>query len=145
MVADIPGLIPGASEGKGLGITFLKHVERTAILAHLIDPMMLDEEGNQVPPIEAFSAINHELAEFSEELAGRPQIVVFTKADAFNDEEAIRAAKAPLQELGYEPLLISSVTGQGIPELIDALAEKTERKPKVEVVEPVKGSVWDED
>lgn len=145
VVADIPGLIPGASEGKGLGITFLKHVERTAILAHLIDPMMLDEDGRQVPPIEAFSAINRELSDFSEELAQRPQIVVFTKADAFHDEEAIEAARAPFRELGYEPLLISSVTGQGVSELVDVLSEKAERKPRAEVIEPVKGSVWDED
>lgn len=122
VVADIPGLIPGASEGKGLGIRFLKHVERTKIIAHLLDLTQLTESGEEADIEELFDCINGELKNFSEELAARPQLVVLTKADAVSSNDRIEHFKRRFQERGFEVAVISSVTGLGIPELIETLA-----------------------
>lgn len=127
VVADIPGLIPGAHSGKGLGIKFLKHVERTRIIAHLIDPGQLDEAGNLIAPQQSFEQINQELALFSEELAQKPQIVVLTKMDTVVegtpiDQALINKAIADFEAQGHKCFAISSATGKGIDELVNALA-----------------------
>lgn len=141
VVADIPGLIPGAHEGKGLGIQFLKHVERTRALVHLIDPFGLNDQGDPMPPIEAFDAINLELAEFSPELAQRKQFVVFSKIDAANDTVDLDELTKPFTERGISVTKISSASGLGIPELIELLAQTVARQttatPRETVPSPV--------
>jgi GTP-binding protein len=124
VVADIPGLLPGAHQGKGLGIKFLKHVERCRILAHLVDPLQIDDQGEPVPVERALEVINTELAAFSEELAGKPQIVVITKTDALTEPGALNEIQARLLKQGLETIAISSVTGAGIDELIELLAKR---------------------
>ncbi len=124
VVADIPGLIPGAAEGKGLGIRFLKHVERTKLLAHLIDCAGIDEQGEPLDPLLAFQQINDELAKFSPELAARPQVVVLTKTDIVPDRSNIATTEQRIRELGYPVIAISSATGEHIPELIKLLGQK---------------------
>jgi GTP-binding protein len=123
-VADIPGLIPGASEGKGLGIRFLKHVERTRVIAHLLDLAHLNEDGEEADLVQLFDSINHELAQFSEELAAREQLVVLSKADAASSPERIAEYVEKFKARGLDMHVISSVTGQGIPELIEKLAQR---------------------
>jgi GTP-binding protein len=124
VVADIPGLIPGASEGKGLGIRFLKHVERTKIIAHLLDLTQLNEDGTEANLEELFDCINHELRSFSEEVAAREQIVVLTKADAVSSPERVEQYRKRFTDLGFEVAVISSVAGHGIEELIERLARR---------------------
>lgn len=123
VVADIPGLIPGASEGKGLGIRFLKHVERTEIIAHLLSLTQLTEDGEEADLEQLFTCINAELKSFSEELAAREQIVVLTKADSVSSPERLEHFKERFRELDYEVVVISSVVGTGIDELVERLAK----------------------
>jgi GTP-binding protein len=127
VVADIPGLIPGASEGKGLGIRFLKHVERTKVIAHLLDLAQLDESGEEADLEKLFDSINFELANFSDELAQREQIVVLSKLDAVSSEDRVNHYRKIFEGRGLQVAVISSVTGKGIPELIEVLAERVER------------------
>ncbi len=122
VVADIPGLIPGASEGKGLGTKFLKHVERTSALAHLIDPLAITEDGEPLDPLDSFTLINKELTHFSPEMAARRQVVVLTKADALESSESSAKTKQAFEKMGVSCISISSVTGEGIEELIELLA-----------------------
>jgi GTP-binding protein len=124
VVADIPGLIPGASEGKGLGIRFLKHVERTKVIAHLLDLTQLNEDGSEADLEELFQCINNELRSFSEEVAAREQIVVLTKADAVSSKERVEHYKQRFSDQGYEVVVISSVAGLGIEDLIERLARR---------------------
>lgn len=133
VVADIPGLIPGAHEGKGLGIQFLKHVERTRALVHLIDPLGIDEAGEQIVPFDAFNAINFELSQFSAELAQRPQIVVFSKMDAANDAVDMEELLAPFKERNIQVHAISSASGLGIEELIETMARAVIQPEQAEI------------
>jgi GTP-binding protein len=126
VVADIPGLIPGASEGKGLGIRFLKHVERTKVIAHLLDLTQLDEKGEEADLEQLFDSINHELASFSDELAQRQQIVVLTKVDAVSSQERVAHYRDRFQRRGHHVVVISSVVGTGVPELIELFADHVE-------------------
>lgn len=139
VVADIPGLIPGAHEGKGLGIRFLKHVERTRLLVHLLDPT---QASNREELFESFKLINSELSQFSPDLAAKPQILVITKADALTtdavvttDSDAVVSdgvgSRKDLEEVreefrakGLEPMIISSVTGEGVDEFIRAVGRR---------------------
>ena len=123
VIADIPGLVPGASEGKGLGIEFLKHIERTRVIAHLIDITGIDENGDPIEPISAFDSINHELENFSPELAKRPQIVVLTKSDIIQDKETIMTIRKAFEERNVENIVISSASGENIEQLIDKLTQ----------------------
>jgi GTP-binding protein len=124
VVADIPGLIPGASEGKGLGIRFLKHVERTKIIAHLLDLTQLTESGEEADLEQLFDCINAELKNFSEELAAREQIVVLTKADAVSSQERVEHYRQVFQARGFEVVVISSVSGSNIDVLIERMAKR---------------------
>lgn len=134
VVADIPGLVPGAHAGKGLGVTFLKHVERTRVLAHLIDPWQLDENGESVSPLQSYEAINRELELYSPELARLPQIVVITKKDTVVDHAALEKEIAPLRARANKLHFISSVSGEGVSELLENLAQLC-IKPSVQTAE----------
>ena len=118
VMADIPGLIEGAHEGHGLGIQFLKHVERTKMLVHMVDAS--DFTGRDAG--HDFDVIMDELSCFSEELAHKPMIVVASKIDACQDESRVEAVKAKADEHNLPFLKISSVTGEGLDELRYALS-----------------------
>ena len=120
VLADIPGLIEGAHEGHGLGIQFLRHVERTRLLIHLVDV----SEFTCRDPGRDFDVILDELSYFSEEMKGKPMIVVASKIDACQDESRIQAVRAKAWELELPFYEISSATGAGIEELRFAIAEK---------------------
>jgi GTP-binding protein len=120
VVADIPGLIPGASEGLGLGIRFLKHLERTRVLLHLVTPV--EEEGRS--PLEDYRLIRKELAAFSPELSRFPEIVAMTKADLPDVREAYDTAKLAFAEIGIELHLVSAVTHENLDALLQVIAER---------------------
>jgi len=119
VIADIPGLIEGASEGIGLGHDFLKHIERSGILVHLVEPAPMDGTD----PIENYHSIRNELVQFNEALRDRPEIVVVTKAEL---PDAAEVQQQLQQKFGSDTesqdykkvLLISAVTGSGLPELL---------------------------
>jgi GTP-binding protein len=120
VVADIPGLIEGAHEGHGLGIQFLRHIERTRLLAHLVD--VSEESGRD--PVEDFEIILRELASFSEALIAKPMIVVATKMDVAQDPARVAALRDLARDRGLAFFEISSATGQGIENLKYAMAER---------------------
>lgn len=118
VIADVPGLIEGAAEGVGLGHDFLRHIERTRCMIHIVDAA--STEGRD--PIEDIYAINKELASYNEEIAGRPQIIAANKVDAIYDdgesENPIERIRAEFEPKGYKVFPISAVTGQGVKELL---------------------------
>jgi GTPase len=116
VVADIPGLIEGAHEGHGLGDQFLKHIERTRVLVHMIDASNGDRN-----PVSDYKAIERELALFNEDLLNRKQLVVASKMDALADSRKLSRLKAMCTRRKLPFLGISAVTGQGIKELIRTL------------------------
>lgn len=113
VIADIPGLIEGASEGAGLGIDFLKHIERTRVLVHVIDAS--GHEGRD--PIEDFYKINEELVQYNEKIKEKPQIVVANKMDMPGSEEGLQLLKDELEPKGYKVYSVSAATSMGIEEL----------------------------
>jgi GTP-binding protein len=123
VVADIPGLIEGAHLGHGLGIQFLRHIERTRLLAHLVDV----SEASGRDPAQDFETVMQELASFSEDLAAKPMIVVATKMDAAQEPARVEALRAVAQERGLPFFAISSATGQGLEELKRAMAAKEQQ------------------
>jgi len=134
VVADIPGLIEGASEGAGLGHQFLRHVERCRVLVHLVD---LGAEGEGREPLADWTVINRELRRHAEELAERPQVVVATKMDLTHARQRLPAFVAAMKKRGVPVLPISSATGEGIQELLDRVARVLYGKPEAaEVVAP---------
>jgi len=120
VVADIPGLIEGAHAGAGLGVQFLRHIERTRLLVHLVD--VSDHTGRD--PARDFDVIMQELAAFSEDLAAKPMILVASKIDAAQDPARIAALRDLAKAHGLDFFEISSVTGQGIDALKFAIAER---------------------
>ena len=118
VVADIPGLIEGASEGAGLGDRFLRHVERTKLILHLVDVSSLSGRH----PVEDYRIINRELANYNQELAERPQIVVATKIDALDEPERLESLKNEAIRDRKAFFAISSVTSAGVKELVRAVA-----------------------
>lgn len=120
VVADIPGLIEGASEGAGLGDRFLRHVERTKLLLHLVDVSSLSGRS----AVEDYEIINRELANYNEELAARPQIVIATKIDSLDEPERLEQLKDQAAADGREFLPISSVTGEGVRPLVNLIATR---------------------
>ncbi len=125
VLADIPGLIEGASQGSGLGHAFLRHIERTRLLVHLLD-------GAGEDPLEAFDAVNAELAAFDERLAAKPQIVAFNKMDLPDAEALWPLVRGELTRRGYEVLAISGLTRSGTRELIYRLAQLLAELPEPE-------------
>lgn len=111
VLADIPGLIDGASEGAGLGTRFLGHVERCKLLLHLVD-------GTQADPVRAWRTIRHELAEYGAGLEDRPEILVLNKTDAMTPQALASRRKALERATGRTVLLASGGTGDGVPELL---------------------------
>jgi GTP-binding protein len=120
VIADIPGLIAGASRGLGLGTRFLRHLERTRLLLHLV--CVSDEPGRT--PLADYHTLRHELAEFDPELARRPEIVAMTQADRPEVQEAYAVAKDEFKAIGVELRLVSSVTHAGIDDLMAEIFER---------------------
>jgi len=114
IVADIPGLIEGAHLGKGLGIQFLKHIERTKLLLIMLDAFSEDFQKD-------YDILINELKSYSKELSKRKKIVAFTKADVYSDDELAEVKKRKIKGYRAKPLVISAVSGYGIPELLDIL------------------------
>lgn len=131
VLADIPGIIEGASEGVGLGTQFLRHVERTRLLLHVID--IAGTEGRD--PVDDFNKINAELEKYSEKLASRKQIIVANKIDSMQDEENFKALEKLAKEKDLEIFKISAVTGEGLNELFNHVAKLIKTLPKEEVVD----------
>jgi len=145
VVADIPGLVPGAHTGKGLGISFLKHIERTATLVHLIDASVLTEENSDSACITAFEQINKELHHFSDTLAEKPQLVVLNKVDAVGDRSLLEPSMLYFKSAGYKCLAISGVSNEGVPELIDVLASGLAEKAALEKdAAPIDEDHWED-
>ena len=124
VVADIPGLIEGAHLGHGLGVQFLKHIERTRLLAHLVDI----SEATGRDPVHDFEIVMAELANFSDELAQKPMILVATKRDAAQDPERAAALRQLAADRGLQYFEISSATGQGIDDLKYAMSERVQAR-----------------
>ena len=116
VIADIPGLIEGAHEGRGLGIQFLKHVERTRFLVHILAA----EDVNRDNPIDGYEMLNQELHEYNPEIADKPQIKVVNKIDTLSDEE-LADIKAKLESSGEKIFFISALRGDGLKELLDEM------------------------
>jgi GTP-binding protein len=131
VVADLPGLIEGASEGAGLGIRFLRHVERTRLLVHLIDTS--DTAGTS--PVKAFEIIEGELSAFSESLTQKPRIVVATKLDATTDRNKLEELRKFCENRGLEFHSISAATGEGVKDLVRGIADALDKIPKEEFLE----------
>jgi GTP-binding protein len=126
VVADLPGLIEGASGGAGLGIRFLRHVERTRLLAHLIDT----SDATDADPIKAYEVIEGELRAFSESMLKKPMIVVATKVDATTERTRLEELGAFCKEKGLEFHAISAATGDGVKELVRSMADALDRIPR---------------
>ena len=124
IMADIPGLIEGASEGLGLGLDFLKHIERTRILVHIVDAS--GSEGRD--PIEDFEKINSELRNYSEKLAEKPMIVVANKIDLASDEQLERF-RAYIEERGYQFLTMCAPIHEGVDAVLDAAYKLLKETP----------------
>ena len=131
VIADIPGIIEGASEGIGLGIQFLRHVERTRLLLHVID--VSGVEGRN--PVQDFHTINEELKKYSEKLSQRKQIIVANKIDIMQDDTGYKELEKLAKEQNIEIFKISGATGQGIKELLNRVSEVLKTLPKEEIVD----------
>ena len=132
VMADIPGIIEGAAEGAGLGHDFLRHIDRCRLLVHVVD--VSGSEGRD--PVADFDAINTELAQYSPELATRPQIVVANKTDIMEDPENLERLRAHVEEKGFMLMELSAATHQGTRELVRKVAEQLATLPPVVVYEP---------
>ena len=129
VVADLPGLIEGASHGAGLGIRFLRHVERTRLLVHLID----SSDVAEMDPVQAFQVIEAELSAFSESLTQKPRMVVASKLDATTDRSKLDELRQFAMQRGLEFHAISAATGEGVKGLVRGIADALEKIPKQEL------------
>jgi len=145
VIADIPGLIEGAHEGTGLGHEFLRHIERTKLLVHMVD--ISGQEGRD--PIEDFHKINKELKLYNEKLSNRPQIVVANKSDLNSTKDNFPEFKEEIEKLGYDVYKISAATKDGVKQLIytisKLLKEIGDLEPIIEVEEDIKLYGLDDD
>lgn len=132
VLADIPGIIEGASEGVGLGHDFLRHIERTRLLIHVVDVSSI--EGRN--PVEDFYTINEELSKYNMELETRPQIVAANKTDIIQDEEAYENFKKEIKKLGYPLFEISAATGNGVWDLMKYTYTEISKLPPIQIYEP---------
>lgn len=128
VIADIPGLIEGASEGVGLGHQFLRHVERTKVMIHIVDAASV--EGRD--PIDDIYKINAELAAYNEDLAKRPQVIAANKVDAIytEDEDPVQRIRDEFEPQGYQVFPISAVSGKGVKELLFKVQEMLRELPQ---------------
>lgn len=133
VMADIPGIIEDASEGVGLGFKFLKHIERTRLLLHVID--ITGSEGRI--PVEDFKLINNELKKYSEKLASKKQIVVANKMDSLGDEKYLEDLERVCNKKGLKLFKISAATRIGLDELIDYISKELKNIPKEDIVEVI--------
>lgn len=131
VIADIPGIIEGASEGIGLGIQFLRHIERTRLLLHVID--VSGSEGRE--PVKDFYTINEELKKYSQKLSERKQIIVANKIDSMQDESLYKNLEKLAKEKGLEIFKISAATNTGIKELMQHVSQVLKTLPKENLVE----------
>lgn len=131
-IADVPGLIPGASEGKGLGLEFLRHIERTEIIAHVIDCATMEPDRD---PMSDYQAIEHELSKYAQSLelplgvipiAERPRVIVLNKADVPEAAELARFVRSEFEALGLRTFIISTASHEGLKELKFALSQLVE-------------------
>jgi GTP-binding protein len=130
-MADLPGLIEGASQGKGLGHEFLRHIERTRVLIHVVD-------GDALDPIEDFATINAELAEFGHGLMKKPQIVVINKLDIPGVREMLPDFEVAFAELGYDGIFaISALTRENVRGLIGRAYQLVQEAPEPELERPM--------
>ena len=129
VMADIPGIIEGASEGIGLGIKFLKHVERTRLLLHVIDVSGSEDRD----PVQDYHTINNELVKFSERLSKKKQIVVANKIDVMQDKENLKRLKEECDKDGVEIIQISAVTNQNLDALVNKVANELQNIPMEEI------------
>lgn len=144
VIADVPGLIEGAHEGTGLGDQFLRHVERTKLLVHLLDAS--GSEGRD--PLEDFTAINYELEKYNKKLAQRVQIVALNKVDLMLELDEVNVLKTKLEALGYEVFIISAVTGLGLDKLMSRVVLLLDEIGEVEPIfdiEPVAETLYTPD
>ena len=132
VMADIPGIIEGASEGAGLGHDFLRHIDRCRLLVHVVD--VSGSEGRD--PVEDFDTINEELQQYSPELATRPQIVCANKMDIMEDPENLERLRAHVEAKGYTLFELSAAAHQGTRQLVGKVAETLSTLPPVTVYEP---------
>lgn len=132
VMADIPGIIEGASEGAGLGHYFLRHIDRCRLIVHIVD--VSGSEGRD--PIEDFTKINEELARYSPQLASRPQIVAANKCDLVYDPEQVQRFRTYIEEQGYPFYEMSAATRQGVDALSNRIARELSQLPPVKVYEP---------
>jgi GTP-binding protein len=126
VVADLPGLIEGAHLGAGLGIRFLRHVERTRLLVHLIDT----SDSNADDPVHSLEIINGELEAFSSSLMEKPMIVVATKRDATTDRTRLEALRDFCKQRNVEFHSISAVAGDGVKDLVRSIADALDKIPR---------------
>ena len=133
VIADIPGIIEGASEGTGLGLQFLRHIERTSLLLHVID--VSGSEGRK--PVQDFYTINEELKKYSEKLSKRKQIIVANKIDAMQDENLYKELEKVAKENNMEIFKISAATGQGVSNLIKHVSEVLKTLPKEDLIDNI--------
>jgi GTP-binding protein len=127
VMADIPGLIEGAHRGEGLGHDFLRHIERTRLIVHLLD-------GASPDPLRDYEVINKELELFSEKLSSKPQLVVLNKMDLPQTREIWPEMRRAIEERGREAMSISALTRQGVKEMLHRLAELLKAIPRVELM-----------
>ena len=125
VVADLPGLIEGASEGAGLGTRFLGHVERCRVLLHLVD-------GTEADPAGAYRTVRDELAAYGHGIADKPEVLAISKADAIAPEALKKVRTALKRAAKKEPLVVSAVSGQGVPEVLRAISRHLSGSPPAE-------------
>jgi GTP-binding protein len=133
VVADVPGLIEGAHRGQGLGHQFLRHLERTRVLVHLVD--VTDTTGRD--PVADLDTVRRELELFQPALAAKPQLVAANKIDAVDDRDRVVRLERRARELGLPFLRISAATGEGLPELLEAMWRQLVEHPAEIIQAPV--------
>ena len=138
VIADIPGIIEGASEGVGLGLEFLRHIERTRLLLHVID--VSETEGRD--PVQDFYMINKELEKYSKRLAKRKQIIVANKIDSMQDKTRLEKLEEVAKKEGLEIYQVSAATGEGLKELMNHVSVLLKENPKEDLKKKKKKVVY---
>ena len=138
VIADIPGIIEGASSGIGLGLKFLRHIERTRLLLHVID---VSGSENRIP-VEDFKIINEELKKYSQKLSKRKQIIVANKIDSLQDEKLLQDLEFLAKKEQIELFKVSAATGKGLKELFKRVSEVLKVLPKEEIMDEEERTIY---